>query len=322
MPSQPNRSQVHVNRPLTNISIAYIQSAEDFVASKAFPVVPVMKQADRYFVYTKGYWFRTASQKRAPGAESAGSGFAIDNTPSYFADVWSVHKDVDDQTRENADEPLNMDRDATLFVTQQQLLRKEILFVARYFATSVWTGSTTGSDITPSPKWDTATGDPLKDVDAQKVSIKKKTGFKPNTLTVCDDVFYAIKNNPLILDRIKYTQTGVVTEQLLAALFQMQKFLVASAIVNNAAEGATDSMGFLATKLALLTYGAPSPSILQPSAGYTFAWRGLYGAGADGGRIKSFRMEHLASDRIESDMAFDLKLVAADLGCLFVATIS
>ncbi len=246
----------------------------------------------------------------------------MDNTPTYFADVWAVHKDVDDQTRANADIPLNMDRDATLFVTQQQLLRKEILFAQKYLTTGVWTGSSTAGDITPSPKWDTSSGVPIQDVDAQKRAIKGHTGFLPNTMVVDDDVFYAIKNNPTVLDRIKYTQRATVSEELLAALLGMDNFYVNLAVQNTAAEGVADAMSFLTTKTALLCYANPNPSIMQPSAGYTFGWNGLFGAGADGGRISSFRMEHLKSDRIEGEMAFDQKLVAADLGAFFIATIS
>src|SRR5208282_1783572 len=143
---QPTRSDVHVNKPLTEISIAYIQRAQDFIADKVFPIVPVLKQSDRYFSYTKDYWFRTAAAKRAPASESAGSGFLINNTPNYFADVWAVHQDIDDQTRTNADQPIDLDRDATLFVTQNLLLRREIQFVNNYMAIDIWTGGPGGVD--------------------------------------------------------------------------------------------------------------------------------------------------------------------------------
>src|ERR1035437_514376 len=137
---QPTVSDVHVNKPLTNISIAYIQDAKDFVADKVFPIVPVMKQSDRYFVYTKAYWFRTEAKVRADATESAGSGFEVDNTPSYYAPVVAVHKDVGDQIRANADTPLDMDRDATLFVTQQLLLKREKDFFNKFFTIDTWQG--------------------------------------------------------------------------------------------------------------------------------------------------------------------------------------
>ena len=44
MPS-PTPRDVHVDAALTNISIAYKQSDDAFVAEKVFPVVPVGKQS-------------------------------------------------------------------------------------------------------------------------------------------------------------------------------------------------------------------------------------------------------------------------------------
>ena len=45
MPLQPSSAQVHVNRPLTNISIAYIQEATNFVATRVAPTISVAKQS-------------------------------------------------------------------------------------------------------------------------------------------------------------------------------------------------------------------------------------------------------------------------------------
>jgi hypothetical protein len=319
--AQPTRSDVHVNKPLTNISIAYIQRAQDFIADKVFPIVPVMKQSDRYFVYTKDFWFRTGAMKRGPASESAGGGFHVDNTPSYFADVWAFHQDVDDQTRANADQPLDMDRDAVLYVTQNLLLRREIQFMNKYMTTGIWTGDPAG-DFTPSIKWDVAGSNPMADVDQEKQIVKSQTGFLPNTLIVSADVFFALRNNAAVLDRIKYTQRGVVSEDLLALLFGVDKFLVASAVQNTAAEGATNSMQYLSKNLCLLVYANPAPSILQPSGGYIFSWQGLFGAGAQGNRIMTFRMEHLKADRVEGEMSFDMKQVGADLGVLFTSVLA
>lgn len=317
---QPTRSDVHVNRPLTNISIAYIQNANDFIADKVFPIVPVQKQSDRYFTYTKDFWFRTGAERRAPASESAGGGFQVDSTPSYFANVDAFHMDVDDQTRTNTDDPLDMDRDATLFVTQNLILKREKDFMKQYMSAGIWTGA--GGDFTPGTKWDLSGSNPMGDIDLLKSEIKATTGFLPNCLTVSNDVFFALRNNASVLDRIKYTQKGIVTEELLAALFGVDKFLVASAVLNSAQEGQAANMNYLSAKSFLLTYSNPTPSILQPSAGYIFSWQGLFGAGAQGNRISSFRMEHLKADRIEGEMAYDMKQVGLDLGVFSAAAIS
>jgi hypothetical protein len=306
------------------MSIAYIQRATAFVASRVFPVIPVMKQSDKFFVYTKDWWFRTGAAKRAPGTESAGGGFHIDNSPQFFCDVWSFHQDVSDQIRDNADQPLDLDRDATLYVTQNMLLRREVEFATHYLNGGVWTGSTTGGDIDVSTgtQWDLTGSDPMQDVDNQKQHIGSQTGYLPNTLVVSPDVHYALRNNAAVMDRIKYTQRGVVTGDILASLFGVDNYLVAEAVVNTADEGQTGAFQYLNKNTVLLTYANPAPGILQPSGGYIFAWKGLYGAGNEGTRIKTFRMEHLESDRVEGDMAFDMHLTGADLGAFFYNVVS
>ena len=145
--AQPTANDVHIDAILTNISVAYIQDQNAFVASKVFPTIPVEKQSDKYFVYTKGDWFRDEAQLRAPATESAGSGYNL-TTATYNTQVYAFHKDVDDQVRANADNPLNPDRDATAFITQRMLLRQEIQWASEFFTTGIW-----ATDSTPSNLW-------------------------------------------------------------------------------------------------------------------------------------------------------------------------
>src|ERR1700760_3064141 len=138
MGAQPTMYDVHVNRPLTNISVAYLQDQKAFVADKVFPVVPVEKQSDRYFVYLRGNMIKDAMRIRAAGRQSAGTGWNLDSSPTYFADVRALHHDVPDMIRANADQPLNMDADATRFLTQISWITKENIFVQKFFGTGIW----------------------------------------------------------------------------------------------------------------------------------------------------------------------------------------
>lgn len=327
---QPTLNAVHVNRPLTNISQAYMQDAGDYIADRLFPVVPVQKQSDRYFVYTKGDWFRDEAQIRGPATESAGGGYSLDNTPSYYAPVYAFHKDVDEQVRANSDDPLNADRDATLFVTERMLLKREVLTVATVLTSSTWTGSSTGSDITPGTAWNLANSTPLEDIETEVWAVKAVTGKFPNRLVLGSHVWKALKNHAEIQDRIKYTQRGVVTTEIIASLVAPPgvtdfEVIVASAIINNGVEGAADSFAFIAPqKDALLMYAQQQPGILKPSAGYIFTWVGLLGAGAFGTRISNIPMPWLGqgTERIEGELAFAVKVVGADLGSYFLNAVS
>jgi hypothetical protein len=317
---QPTGGDLYVSRPLTNISVAYMQAQEDFIADRVFPPVPVEHQYGMYYKYVKGEWFKTMAQKRGPRSESAGTGWNV-TTDTYRAEVQAVHTDIDDQDRANQDSPvIDLDRDGTLFVTRDILLRREKDWADTYFKTSLWantdqTGVPAGPAANQFIYWSATAGTPVVDIEEQRINMKKKTGFTPNRLVLGAEVESALKSSDDILDRIKYTQRGQITRAILSALFEVD-VLVPTVIENTAAEGAAEAMAFVYGKSALLAYAAPNPSRLTPSAGYVFEWTGLVGT-ARGSRIKKFRMEPIASDRIEVESAYDFKVVSTDLGVFF-----
>lgn len=323
MPLQPTPGDLHVNRPLTNISIAYMQDPKHFVADRVFPNVPVKKQSDRYIEYDRSYFFRTEMRERAPGTESAGTGFAVDNTPNYYCPVKAEHIDIADQQRQNADAPINLDRDVTEILSLHAMLRREKDWVSQFFGTGKWTGSSTGTDITPSTLWSASGSTPLVDIGREGKAVKSKTGYKPNKFIMGEDVWEVLKNHSAIIDRIKYTQKGQMTLDLLAGLLEVDECMVAGGVENTGAEGGTAAYSFIADPQdALLLYAEPRPSIFKPSAGYTFSWTGMAGAGAQGQRMKRFRQERLESDRLEIQMAWAPKLIASVLGAYFDEVVS
>ena len=314
---QPTSSQVHVDAILTNISVAYMQMAENFIATKVFPVVPVSKQSDKFFTYTKNDWFRDEAQRRADATESAGGGYNL-STDSYQADVYAFHKDVGDQTRANADAPINVDREAAEFVTGRMLLKMETQFVSNFFTTSVW-----ATDSTPSNLWsDYTSSDPIGDIETGKRTILSTTGYEPNTLVLGYDTFIQLKNHPDLVDRIKYTSSQVLSESLLASLFGVPRVMVAKSLKATNNEGGSEAYAFNYGKNALLTYSAPSAGLLQPSGGYVMSWTGVsQGIGATIG-VSRMRMEQFKADRIEAEMAFDNKVIASDLGWFWTTIVA
>lgn len=314
---QPTSSQVHVDAILTNISVAYMQQQANFIASRVFPIVPVSKQSDKFFTYTKNDWFRDEAQRRADATESAGGGYGL-STDTYQADVFAFHKDIGDQTRANADAPIQVDREAAEFVTSRLMLKMETQFVSSFFTSGIW-----GTDTTPSNLWsDYTSSDPLGDVETGKRAILSTTGFEPNTLVLGYDVFKSLKNHPDLVDRIKYTSSQVITEGLMASLFDIPRVMVAKAVKATNNEGGTAAYDFTHGKNALLTYSAPSAGLLQPSGGYVMSWTGVsQGLGQTIGTSR-IRMEQFKADRIEAEIAFDMKVIGSDLGYFFNACVA
>jgi len=318
----PKMSEAHVDRALTNMSVAYLQDASNYIADRVFPIVPVKRQADLYYIYNTGDFLRDEAQVRGAATESAGGDYDL-STDTYYCKKHAFHKDVTPEERVNYDEPLDADKDAQLFVSQKMLIRREMEWATKFFTTGVWTRQMAGADTavadTSYVYWDDEASTPIADITAESVRMAGLTGYKPNTLVLSPYVFNALKNHYDVLDRVKYTETGIVTTSLLASLFEVENVYVAWAVVNSAAKGATDSISFVMGKNALLCYSNPNPSLRTPSAGYIFAWTGLEGSGAYGNRIVRIPMDllGLGVERIEGEIAFDAKQVGDDLGVFF-----
>ena len=324
----PSGSDVHVNRPLTNISMAFMQMSSAYVASRVFPSIAVEKKSDVYYTYDRGEFNRDSMEERAPGTESAGGTYTVATEP-YFAKVQAYHKDIADEIRANQDNPLNLDREATEFVSTKAMIRRERTWVERYFKTGLWSFEVDGNAarsaaFDPASEsdndlvhWNDADGTPIEDVRLLKRAVLESTGFMPNVLTLGRPVFDSLVDHPDIVGRLDRGQTSgaaKANKDSLAALFELEEILVMDAIHNDAVEGADPDHKFIGGKHGLLSYRPMTPGLLTPSAGYTFNWTGFLGATPEGARIKRFRMVHLESDRIEGEIAYDQKLISADLG--------
>lgn len=324
---QPTQSQVHIDAALSMIATAYVQKEDSYIADAVFPPVPVQHQSDKYFRYRKGDFFRDEAQQRADATESAGTGYNLD-TDSYLAAVYALHQDIGEQMRRNADPAVEPEIGATRMLMQKMLIKKDRLWVTKYFVTGLWAnevaGAAVGNGTTTRTYWDNdADGDPFTDISDAQTAVLQNTGMEPNVLVLGYKVYKALKKHPLVIDRIKYTSpayAGKITPQLLAEAFDVDRIVVSKAVYNSAAEGATDVFAFVTGNNALLCYAAPAPGLMVPSAGYTFPWAGFTGLNNMGIRVSNIPvpLRGLGTNRVEAEMAFDMKLVGSDLGYFFL----
>ncbi len=309
--SQPTNSQVHINKPLTNISVAFMQDANEYVADKVFPRVPVSKQSDNYFIYDKEAFARAIAADRSGATESAGGGYEV-SKGVYSCRQKSFHKDVPSDIAANSDAPLDAYRDATEFVTRAMLLKKEADFADAYFKTGIWTN---GATLAGATQWSDPTSDPINAVKAAIRTIQKACLVKPNKLVVGPAVIDALSEHPDLTDRYKHTDSRTLSVQMISALLGVE-ILVGEGVQVTNVEGQATTTDYIFGKHALLVYAAPRPSLMMPSGGYNFTWN-AYGNGF-GARIRRYPMIHLNdAARIEGDMAYDPKVVAPDAGYFF-----
>lgn len=320
MPAQLSVGDLYVNRPLTTVSTAYLQSEDAFIADKVFPMISSQFMSGQYWKWPKGTYFNTSVEKRGPGAPVPMVSWKID-LDSYLCDPYAIGQPIPDMHRANADSIFALDSIAVRQLTRQHLLNREKSWAATYFATSVWGEDITGVASAPTTgqtlQWSSSGSDPISFMQLLKIRKLEETGIEFNTLVITLYVLQQLLNHPLILDRIKYVQQAMPSSAMsvLPSVLDVPRILVAKAVVNSANDTATADLGFVFSgQSALFVYSPPAPGIEVPASGYTFAWAGMFGADSYGLRVKKYRDERLAADIVEAESAWQQRLVSQDLG--------
>jgi hypothetical protein len=322
-------SQVHIDTPLSNLTLAYAQSQTNFVADKVFPTVGVARQSDKYYIYDRANMNRTGDVKKlAPRTEVNRIGMTISNS-SYFADVYGLGMDFDEQTIANEDEVLNIRSAGAETLAMRLMIHREENFATTFFSTGVWgtevAGAASGAG-TPVYWNDYTNSTPITNVtDARRAMQLKSGGYKPNTMVVGKVTRDELINHPDILARLNggstVTNPALITDAKLAEIFEVENFFVMEAVNNTAVEGAAENNAFIGGKHALLCHTPSSAGLMTPAAGMTFAWNNIPGANNLGITVESFSDDALKrqqiAEHIQVKMSYDMKVVGADLGYFF-----
>ena len=317
-------SQVHIDQPLTNLTIAYLQDQSNFIADKVFPVVGVDKQSDKYYIYDRDNMNRAGDVKKlAPRTEVNRIGMSL-SQDSYFAEVYGLGMDFDEQTLANEDAALEIRAAGSQTLLNRLLIHREEQFASTFFSAGVWT-----NQVTPAPtaQWsDYTNSTPIIDVvNARRAMQLTSGGFKPNTMVVGKEVRDILINHPDILGRLNggatVTNTALITDAKIAEIFEVENFYVMEAVSNSSVEGVAESNGFIGGKHALLVHGPKGAGKMTPMAGGTFAWNNIPGANNLGITVESFSDDALkrqqVAEHIQVKMAYDMKVTGADLGYFF-----
>lgn len=314
---------LHIDQYLTDFSVMYVQDSKNFVAQQASSNVPVLKQTDLYVVYDRGYFWRDEAAPRPLGGRPQQVGYKI-SSGNYSCIEYGLEHVVDDRQRANADAPIRLDENATILLTQKNLIKQDRVWAQRFFTSGQWTTQAEGVASTPGAlqflQFNDAASEPIEVIDEYKDLIAQKTGFMPNTLVLGAGVKRILRTHPDIADRIKYTQVGIAEEDVLAMLFNVAKVVTARAVYNAADEGSADDFEYIAdSKAMLLAYIEPNPGLDSPTAIASFAWTGLIPGAANqmGGVIERGRDARAHSDFFQGRMAWDLQKVAQDLAVFF-----
>lgn len=298
--------QVHVNQALTNVSVAYRNAA--FVAERVFTVVPVQKQSDVYYQFSKQH-FQDIDDTVGPSDEASQIEVDLDARGTYICNGHAKQVPISDEERANADAGADLDIEYTQKVTEQILLRQETALSTLVTTTSnIQSGNFT--TLSGTSQWsDYTNSDPVPVVDAAKEVVQQAIGEFPNVLLLPRKVYRVLRNHPRILDRVKYTRDGARTQLTpaeLADVFDVDEVIVPAALVSGVAEGEADSLGYIWGTDALLFYRPARPGIRTPAFGYHFVWVGQ----GTSYMVKKFRLEGRDTDYIKAKKYYDQHIVS------------
>jgi len=321
---QPNVKELIVAGPLANVSIAYRNMS--YIADRVFPIIDRVSPSAKIARYLKSAWFRDEAGIRGPGSRANRGGYPVDYV-SISTKEYAFAKEVTDEDRRflkaQGAPPLKPDQDAIEFATDKIDLKKERR-VAELIFTSTWSG-VAGEDA--GGGWAAGSGNTfLADVRGRMETIRSNTGFKPNVLILDYGTYNSLKEESTVLDKIKYTERGVLTKELLAAILELDEVLIGEAIYSTAKETKSGTE-FSAKNIweknagkgsAFLFYRPSSPGLKTPSAGYQA--RVEYENGLPR-RTTTWREPAEHQDVYEVAEETDILVTGSDLGFLWYDTL-
>ena len=315
--TNPTRGDLHVDTPLTNFAMYWMQNSDMFVGLKAVPNLPTGKRSDKYYEFDKTTIYRDAAQKRVGGAQSAGGSFKLSTNP-YWAEVWGFHMDLADQDAENQDEILALEDTNAEIVSQVLMIRREKIFQETCFAPNIWHNGGSVPSAGQNVNWSASGSNPIDDAKKAATGIQQACGYRPN-IGICDrKAMDTLEVNEEIVARV--TGTGGtnapadVTKMAITGLLGLDMIYVMDGVYN---DGINAELQFIGGNNFLMVYAPPTVTRRTPTGFIQFSWNRFNGMTDTGSRMKRFYMIAEESTRIEGQMAFDLKVTGPEMGHLF-----
>lgn len=311
---------------LTNMSMAYFQAQDKYVAKSLFPMLPVQLSTSSYYKFSKADLARD-NVRRKPQfgkVEPAIMGLSDDSYRCYVDQVIVGLDQIStlDFGRSKAPGVADPRKAKAKFIAEQMNIHLDLLFANSFFKTGVWENEWKGADAHDSAKkqfikFSDANCDPVVLFDELCTNIELQGRRRPNKLGLGVNAYNALKNNPSILERVKFggstANPATVNQNVLAQLFGLQKVVVLASTYNAAGLGEEENMQFTCEPNdAILVYTTDTPAIDEPTAGYIFTWDML----GDGNFMPTLQYEGEGgthTEFMEGLMATDMKKTADDL---------
>jgi hypothetical protein len=303
----PEAQQVHIDAALTNLSVAYRNN--DFIAELIAPQVPVRKQSDRYYIYDSDREaMRLTEDLRSPGSLAQEVDFTL-SSDSYYCEDHALAGAVPDEERENADPVIQPDIDRTEYLTERILLNQEVAMEL-----ALRTASGMGETAVDSgSNWAATGSDPVADIQAARLAVFAASQRRANVMVVPYAVYETLRNNEAVVDRVKYSGGGIISTDIMAQLFDVDRVIVPKCFVNVSAKGQAAAVEPLWGTNVYLLHVAERPGLKQVTVANTFVWNGMPGS-VNGTVVERWRDHGRKADMIRVQKYYDIKIIAPGAG--------
>jgi len=221
---------------MSDVSIQFRN--RNYIADRVAMIKDNVSHKSQVTKYDPGFWFRDEAELRAPGSRAARGGFttsAVNVTTKQYAFAKEVtQEDLDSEDMVGAP-PLPMVQDAIEYASDKVDLKKEKR-VSQLIKDTTWADGNSGGEDAGGLWAPSGSNTFLADIRNGKAVIQSKTGLVPNKMWIDYETFELLKEEDTILEKIKYTQRGVLTADLMAALLGLDEVMVAQTIENTANE--------------------------------------------------------------------------------------
>ncbi|HET7300107.1 MAG TPA: hypothetical protein VFJ01_05585 [Oleiagrimonas sp.] len=270
-----------INPQLTAIAVGYKNPDAALIADKVLPRVPTAEtfkwtEYDTSQAYTVPA--TEVGRRSEPNTVTFGSQDHTDTVVDYGLDDPIPQRDIDafrDMPKPATGGPVDPMQLSTMMLSGLIDLAREKRAADLVFNSSNYASGKTKT-LSGTSQWsDYSNSDPLSDL----LGALDKPLVRPDTLTIGQDVWTALRQHPKIVQAIYKTAqgAGTVSKQMLADILEIRQVLVGAGWVNTARKGQTPSMGRVWGKNAALTYSSGGAAqLFQPVWGWTAAWGGKF----------------------------------------------
>ena len=292
-----------VDPVLTNIARGYNNAA--LIGTTLFPVVTVEKEAGKIPQFSKEA-FKIYNTERAIRAKSNRISPEGRTTIDFVLDEHDLEYPMDYREIDEDVTPLKIY--ATHVVTDGISLRLEKLIADISQNLSTYPS---GNKVTlaAGDKFTNTSSNPFTVFDAAKEAVRAKIAQRPNVCIIGASAYNALKNHPAILDRIKYTQTAVMTPALLKSLLDFDELYIGDSVYATDAGVFTDIWSDNVVIAYVPKANADSPrSYYEPAFAYTLRKKNnpVVDSYTEGGKVEIIRNTDI----------FIPKVVGSDAGYL------